>query len=988
MKYTKAFTLTMLMIMGLYLATTPLHSVSKENNDLLFIIGLYDHQQYEMAKKQIHVFENEYNMSQYGDLVSFIKANIAFAEYRYSYADSIYSVLLNKKIDQTMLAETLVNKAYINYDRNENLKALQLLAQVEKSTSATELLFRIELLKGRIYSRIFNSVAAQESYERALIYNGKNASAISELIKSYISTENIAKAKALIYGIINDNSSLESIATPLNIWIDYLLTIEDYREIINLENEILLKKLPTPDSIVLRFAQTHILINELDEALKLLSNVYLYKSYRLFLTGLIYTQEGKDNQADSIFAELSSMQIPANDLLPDSNVDIAISSWLERIKILYRSSPDQAITYMNEYISENNVKDIDPNILYIYGSLMFKSKKYQEAASILLTVKNLDTTSALSRNIKIMLGDIWYDARILDKAKLAYNQYLNSYPHGRFRLHSLYNIAMIDFEQKDYQSSAAGLSLCLSLSEDDEIKEKSQFLLAEIDFYQANYNKAIRQYNQINNKYLNRSVIDYRIAQSLYYSEDYLAASEMIPALVIDSTNAFQVLLLEGNIYFNLNRYTEAMNTYNLSATYSKNDSESKEVSSYIALTLYRLKRFSEASQLYLKLSVDKESPQAYLIMAAKAAYHAKDYQQALMLFKNFITEHPESEFYNNALASIGSIYYNQVEYYKATQTWISLLKRYLNNKYFNDDEQVILQSAFSGLLWCLKQNPDQTALDEINDMIDSFKSEYIRFELQYLLLKVYYGTEQWGDLLQMADDLRKEFPHKENNEFRRFVAGSLSKLYRFNEADSVFQTMYKIEPTADILTEWADLEIISGKSDEAISKLDEAVELDKNSQRFVRLVQNVYEMKPDSLFFFWHKWESTFLPIPEKAQFIWLQWNYDNSNWALCDSLAENLLLSEELIIRSKAQLIKGIAKFHLNSFEDAILQLYKTIYLYADASDIVLDAKRYIVKSYIALGQIGEAKNVYDEIKDSLASDEQNDIENILNTEQQKDE
>lgn len=984
MNYKNNILILFLMTLTLIFFSTSLFSVNKEDNDMLFIIGLYDHEQFDMAKKQIQIYENEYSNSKNTDLLLFLKANIAFAEYDYSSADSLYSILLTKVTDQPMLSEVLVNRAYIKFDWKEYLKALNSLSQAENITTDRTLLYRVELLKGRIYNAMYNPYDAQQSFLRALVYQKNDATAISELTQSYLSTNNISQAKDLIDGLINLDSSPEVYASSFNVYIDYLLANEDYQQILKLESSIRNKKARIPDSMLLRFAKTHILLKDFDLALAQISQVRTYQDYRKFLTGLIYAQQDKDVQADSVFAELSSAEIPVQNQLADSNEDIAISSWLERIKILYKTSPEQALTYMNTYIAAIGNESVNPVILYTYGSLLFKSKKYQEAANTLISLKNLEPNSPLSQNIQIMLSDIWFAAGITDKARIAYSQYLKAYPQGKFRLHALYNVALIDFEQKDYKSASVNLKTVLAETKDEELIEKAQFMLADIDFYLANYNKAIEQYKLIKNKVISSNLTNYRIAQSLYYSEDYQSASELIPLLTVDSTNAFQILLLVGNINFNLKQYTSALDTYYQASKFNITELERQEIDSYIALTLYRLGNFKEASELYLKLSREKESPQAYLVMAAKASYHAKDYQQSLMLFKKFIEENPQSEFYNNVLASIGSIYYNQKEYAKATQVWVSLVKRFINNEYFSDDEQIILQTTFSGLQWCLKQDPDQAVLDDLNDSIDTFKSSYIRFELQYLLLKIYYGSEQWGDLLQMADDLRSEFPHKENNEIRRYVAGSLSKLSRFNEADSVYQTIYKIEPTADILTEWAELELHSGKSDAAILKLDQALTLDAKPDRLFKLLSTIVDVKPDTLSYYWSKWESTFNPMPDQAQIIWLQWNYDKANYAMCETLANPLLLNENLVIRSKAQLIKGLALYQTKNYESAILELYKTIYLYSDLPDIVLKAKLHVVKSYLAMGQTSEALKVYTEIKDSLSTDEVNELEAIFSEKQ----
>jgi tetratricopeptide (TPR) repeat protein len=223
-----------------------------------------------------------------------------------------------------------------------------------------------------------------------------------------------------------------------------------------------------------------------------------------------------------------------------------------------------------------------------------------------------------------------------------------------------------------------------------------------------------------------------------------------------------------------------------------------------------------------------------------------------------------------------------------------------------------------------------------------------------------------------MADEMRKEFPQKETNDIRLLVAGSLSKLKRYEEADSTYQIIYKIEPTANILTEWADLELLAGKTDTAIDKLNQALTKEKTPQRLIKLLRAVYDYAPDSLGTYWNSWGNLFSPPPAQAQFIMLQWYYDNGNWVLCDSLANGLLLNDELPIRSKAQLYKGISQFKLGNLDAAIIELYKAIYLYPDLSDIVLEAKKYIIKTYLLKSQAPEARAVYDEIIDSLSPEE----------------
>jgi len=804
-KRKKAIQLLILVLFSIVLV--PLYSVSKEKNDLLFIISLYEHKQYEILKKQISLFESDYPSSDKFGTVQFIKANIAFLEHKYSIADSIYTKLLNQHIDISMLVEVLTNKATIKFDIDDYIKSLSYLNQANNVAITPMQKYQIELLKGKNYISMFNTESARESYQKALNYKVDDPVALSELLKTYIAADDIDGGKSLI-GSITNQTNLDSYSFIINQWLDYLISLDEIDEVIEFGTKLNLTNQINIDSVKLRLAKAYYLKTAYNEALNLISDCTLFKGYTQYLTGLIYVSQGKEQSADSIFTDLTKKDQSSEDFLPDSSDDIVINSWLERIKIRYKTYPDQALSDLKKYIDKN---EQNAYVLYIYASLLFKSQEYQEAANTLLEIKQIANAHDLNHNIQIMLGDIWFNAKVSDYAIQAYINYINHYSKGKYRSHAMYNIALLYFESKSYSEAKIQLQNLLQNEPEEEISEKSEYLLAEINFYQANYTNAIEILKKIRPYYIDQFNINLRLAQSYYYLENFNAASEYIPNLKENLTNVFQVLMLEGNIQFNLKKYNDALSIYNQAHAYAKTDLEYQEVNSYIALTLYRLRRFNEASVLYLQLSQEPESPHAYLIMAAKASFHAGDYQQALKLFEQFVAEEPQSEFYNFAMANIGSIYYNQNDYPNATKIWVNLLKKYQDNLSFTPDEQVILSSIFTGLQWCFKQNPNQQYLDELNDMIDVVKSEYIGFEIQYLLLKVYFGNEQWSDLLQMADKLREEFPQKENNEIRKYVASSLSNLNRTIEADSIYQTIFELEPTADILTEWAELDIQAG---------------------------------------------------------------------------------------------------------------------------------------------------------------------------------
>lgn len=974
------FTSISILLIFSSIALNSIENVSKENLDLIFILSLYENNQYDLAKKQIDLYEINYKNSEHITTVLFIKANIEFMHKNYIIADSLYALLLTYNITNDILIDTIINRSIIKMELGDLTSALGFLNNADLLSANRNQKYMIELNRGRIYSKMFNFALAQEYIERSLVYKTNDKTAIEELLILFLKSNNILKADELVNKILTSNNNIAVYYDIFNTWIDYLIANDKYQEVIAFYNRLRTLNYESDDSIKLRIAKVNYLLKQHGEALKLIALCSTYEEYRMYLTGLILVDQGKITEADSIFAILSKGEIRNTQSFSGFDRDVPFSSWLERIKLYYNEEPDEAISILKDYLDTNIEASNDPYLLYTYSSLLFKSKRYQEAINSLLLTKKLAVTNELNHNIQIMIGDIWFNAGELAYSQQAYNNYLNLYPFGKFREHALYNIAYINYEFNNFEESAFQLNMLIESTQNKEYIDKSNYMLAEIDFQQSNYNLAIQRYKNMKTYYISMNNLNYRLAQSYYYLEMYPMALDYVSKIDIDSTTGYKINLLKGNIYFNLRQFETALKLYNDAKSYANSDIDLQEINSYIALTFYRLRRFNEATEMYLSLTKDIESPEAYIMMAAKSSYHARDYKQSLFLFNQFIVDYPNSDYYNYAIANIGSIYYNQGNYEKAKITWLYLLNRYKIYTYFEAEDQSILTTLFSGLLWVLKQNPDQKILKELGSLVDEFDSEYLKFETQYMLLRIYFGTGQWNDIIKMADELRKEFPQKENNEIRRYVAASLTNLNRATEADSIYRKIFELEPTAEVLTEWSELELQIGNYSQAIARLEQAINIDNKPQRFDKLISVLYIHMPDSLGFYWQKWRSSFNDLLDETQFTWMNWNFERNIWEIAKQNAFDLLLNPDYRIRSKAQFVYGKSFFNLNDYDNAIMELYRFVFLYPESSELILDAKKSIIKIHAIKGNEKDANYVFEEIRLLLNSDEQQELQDFI--------
>ena len=981
MKHHASVIRTIVVIVLMFASLFSLWAVSKEENDLVFIISLYEHKQYDLAKKQIALFEIEHQNSNKLKDVIFIKANIALFKDNKSYADSLYTLLLNEQLDNEMLTEILINKARIKFESKDYVSSSSLLSRAELLALDSENKFRIYLLKGQIQSELMDYTSATTCFEKALAIYDDDVNALNGLLNAYLFMGEINQARNLIDELLPKTHSQQKLIPAINTWIDFLTSLEDFELAKEYLNRMKTETGYLDESVTIRAARLNYLMRNHTTAEELLLQCSNYVNYSRYLLGLITLEKGFTESADSIFAELSKTTGLDKPDYPEPGTDIKIKSWLERIKILFNEDKAAALSLIANYLQSQIQPFKDSYILYIYGTLLFQSGNYQEAISTLLKVKQQPMSPQIDHNVQIMLADIWFAAKVKDNARFEYNSYLNRYPQGKFVNHARFNLAMIMFEERKYNEATLLLQSIRKDSSDRAMLNKALYMLAEISFFTSDYNKAIEQYADVESLYVPLNNLKFKISQSYFFLEDYHNAAGYLIGLEPDAESMFPVTMLDANIQFNLGNYEIALQKYQTALPFAKDNADRDEANSFIALTLYRLRRFDEASKIYLMLSSERETPQSYLIMAAKATYHAGDLQQALGLFLEFIELHPESDYMNNVLANTAAIYYNLADYPRATEIWLSLLKRYQSYQSFGSDDQLILSGLFSGMQWCLKQNHDQQVLDELNNMIDAFQSDYIKFELQYLLLKAYYGNEQWSDIIQMADDLRAEFPQKENNEIRKIVATSLAELQQPQQADSVYQQIFQIEPTADILTEWAELDLKAGKSEDALTKLDRAMQLEPFAPRFLKLLDTSYQFLPDSLSSYWNRWTVALDSIPDRASFIWLKWNYDQKRWENAADIASSLLLNPDYQIRSQSQLLLAESLYQQQLYSDAITELYRYIYLYPENPEYQLRAKVYIIRTYAASGQKVEAAAVLSEIRPNLDAGLAKELDALVN-------
>ncbi|HRY84825.1 MAG TPA: tetratricopeptide repeat protein, partial [Candidatus Cloacimonadota bacterium] len=386
---------------------------------------------------------------------------------------------------------------------------------------------------------------------------------------------------------------------------------------------------------------------------QILNSVGFVNQAAVFLNAMLLVQDGKTAEADSLLAEL----------VKSGNSDIAHKSWLERLKILFGSEPVEAIRQLNDFIQSKPNAPYQHERYYLAAFFAFLQEDYLQTLKWLNQSILTSHTRAQTERAEILSIEAWYRLGRLAEAASLSQRFIEQSPASEHLAKALYFSGLAAFETKDLELAQSQFKQLLALN--SPLAQEAEFYLGEIEFFHANYNLALEHYQALIEKHGSSQLLLLRAAQSRYFIKDYTAARawlDSIPAFQRDS----DYYLLSGSILFNQRQYQTALYEYEQALSKATSDLMKTELSSYQALTLYQLGRFAEASRIYLSLSSLPESPDIYHYLAAKSAYQAGNYMQALDLYDSFLDLFPESDYILEVVSEIAKANYNLGNYMDA----------------------------------------------------------------------------------------------------------------------------------------------------------------------------------------------------------------------------------------------------------------------------------------------------------------------------------
>jgi tetratricopeptide (TPR) repeat protein len=916
--------------------TTP--SSNLERYDYQYIVELFSRGETEKVLNEINSFQARYPQSYYSHHLRFIGANLVLEKDNYTEALRVYDELLREDLELSLRHQVYLYRAICLIGMGETGQAMDQIQILESETKDTFLLARANLYRARLYKSFGQYYSAKESYEYTLREHPEPEIEY-EYLEVLVKLSKDDDARALLNKIHPENH----IYRKSNVlWAKYLLDNNRFVEFD--EHMSRIQDIWAHPSIELLRMRKAFALDNYEEATAILSNSENSGEYYDYYNAILLIHQGQPDAADEILAGL----------VQEASAEIKVLSYLERIKIMYQDEPIAAMVQLANFIEQPQNTILKAEQLYTMGYFAYLKEDYQEGLRFLAQARRESNNRLLLADIDLLIGLSWLRLKDNYAAQASFNKYLNQYPDAKDRDTAWYYLGYLYHEAKNYGMATTAFSKVISEHANSSHVPSAKFYLAEIDYYLANYNRALDAFLAILKHEKDNQDAILRVAQIYYYLGDYDNARPWLKKLL----PSYDSLILEGHISFIEKDYERALDAFQKAELSSDNSLKISEAKSYRALCLYQMKRYNEASVLYMELFRGPQSPDTYLYLGAKSAYSAGDYHLALQLFDQFLLTYPDSQYYLSVLADVANSYFNMGNYEQAIADYANILRRYRNVAEFTTVDQALLREVFTGLEVSLVRHDDLQAISELAAMIDTFKSQYMKFELSYLLTKLYAEKKQWNDVLAQAEDLRYSFPDYKRSEVEMLMAESLVNLNEYNRADSLLSTLYSDTLDLETLVAWAEVDVLLGNYEDAILKLSDALNMKPSAEVWHKALRASVESDYLQFEDIWAMGEQFLEEVPParilQMQYLEAQERYEEAN-AKADTIINESLSAYD---HARAFLYKALILHKQNEFEAAIDELDKLIMLFPDFPDVLDDAVYYMVLSYLKSGAKEEAQ------------------------------
>jgi TolA-binding protein len=476
---------------------------------------------------------------------------------------------------------------------------------------------------------------------------------------------------------------------------------------------------------------------------------------------------------------------------------------------------DRALYNFKEYTNRTNKSD--PNFadgLVRLGDCYYVKKQYADAHATYAKAKSLGSPDI--DYILLQSATISGIQRKYEESRNQFTELIRNYPRSQYRDEALYQRAIFEIEQGNYQASADGLSQLISEGGNSPYLPYAYERRGTSYFNLKQYDRAVSDYATVITKYPTHPIAQGTLVplqEALSLSgksgdfDQYLTQiknvnpkSEGIENLEFESAK---------NLYFD-QQYQKAINGFTKFVASYPESIKRQEANYYIGESYYRLRDYDKAITYYEPLSRDMtfESSSKAVARIAEINFKKGNYREAI---KNY-----------HALERLATTKKDQ---YNA---WSGLMESfYLNNDLDSAETyaKIILEkgnisagaqnksSLYLGKI-ALAKGDVETAKDELLNTLNAARDEY-GAEAKYLLAEIFYNNKEYKQTYETLISLNNDFASYEDWVGKSFLLLSDN----FLAQDNIFQARATLQSLIDKFP----LESVKEEAKLKLKKLEDA---------------------------------------------------------------------------------------------------------------------------------------------------------------------
>jgi TolA-binding protein len=384
---------------------------------------------------------------------------------------------------------------------------------------------------------------------------------------------------------------------------------------------------------------------------------------------------------------------------------------------------DVATRYLEDFLDKYPDSHSLPTAKLLLGECDFLRGEYDKA--LLLFEEISMQTDNKQDEVLFWRGETYLKENRVPEAQRDYQTVIDDFPQSSYLAQSLYSLGWSFFTEKKFGPAKQVFLHLANSFPNNQLTEDATLKIAECDYNSGRLKQAIEGFKLFTAKYpssVHSCEVNFNIAESLYYQDRFESAAGYYQRALdatCDDNLRLAAYTAQGWDFIKLGRFGEAQNIFKKAQSFSK----------------------------------DKDlSDEDVVLGQANLAYEQGSYEQAVVLFTDFIQKYPQSLHWPQGYLGRANVFYLLKQYDEARSDYSRLLDQ--------KDPEIFEKSQF-GLGWCeLKLGHTSEAISHFQAVLDYSHDSGLRANALIQMADVYQESNQWGTAAGMYDRVKKMYPN------------------------------------------------------------------------------------------------------------------------------------------------------------------------------------------------------------------------------------